>query len=170
MSTSHAANLAELERQEAVVAARTAGDWERGDRFTFAGVLPKMFGEGKCSACEPLGLPAWIGKTDINGKRMLAHVHASDEPWWPPHGIFAVGELPNVVNVVNDTYEYGLMEDADAEAIVQAVNHDADRLAVVREMFEAHEDADGICYGNHLVTAWPCAEYLTAVRLLWGAR
>ena len=112
--------MTDRERLDAIRAREqeaTEGPWERGDRQHVAGVLPEQFGEGRCAFCR-MGEPTWVGRRSINGKRMLAHVHTQDKPYieW---GIYALREDGSVI-VVNDTYEYGLMDDADAEFIAHA--------------------------------------------------
>lgn len=107
---------AAIGRLEKLKAESTAGEWVYGDRWGVGGVDSGMYGDGKCAYCERMGEPTWIGKRPINGKRMQAHVHESSEPLWE-HGIFAShGSGP--ICVINDTLEYGYMDDADANLIV----------------------------------------------------
>ncbi len=98
------------------VAAATEGPWEHGDRQFTAGVNER-FGTDACAHCRRHGDPTWIGVRDINGQKMLTHVHTDAEPWWK-HGIFAFRDSGSSV-VVHDT-EYGYMDQADAEFIAHA--------------------------------------------------
>ena len=99
------------------VAAATEGPWEHGDRQFTAGVNER-FGTDACAHCRRHGDPTWIGVRDINGQKMLTHVHTDAEPWWK-HGIFAFRDSGSSV-VVHDTDEYGYMDQADAEFIAHA--------------------------------------------------
>lgn len=106
---------AAIKKLERLKAKSTQGEWVRGDRWGVAGVAPEMFGEGRCTYCERMGEPTWVGKRPINGKRMLAHVHESSEPLWD-HGIYASRDSgPECV--IYDALEYGYMDDVDAELI-----------------------------------------------------
>lgn len=101
--------------------AATPGPWRTGDNQHIAGVGNP---DGTCASCFH-GEPTWVGERDINGQAMLAHVHEG-QTWWE-HGIYA--ERPDGhICVVNDTDEYGYMDDADAAHI--AGMHPAVALAV----------------------------------------
>lgn len=106
---------AAIDKLENGKSASTTGPWVRGNRWNVAGVMPKMFGEGNCAYCARFGDPTWVGRRNINGIRMLAHVHAGDV--WDERGINAVRD-DGPVSVVIDTDEYGSMAIADAELVV----------------------------------------------------
>ena len=97
-----------LDEIKARADAATEGPWEFGDRL-------HVQGESHCD-CNPLRGPLVRREVmDINGEQMMAHVHRQEEARWP-HGIYAKdGEV-----VVNDTEEYGYMDDFDAEFIAHA--------------------------------------------------
>lgn len=100
-------DLAELER---LAREATPGPWERGDHW-------HIQGSDSCQCSERHGPLVEERQMNINGTMMDAHVHRSEKPWWE-HGIYSEarqGGFP--VNVVNDTQEYGLMADTDAEFI-----------------------------------------------------
>ncbi len=79
--------ILDLEAIKAREAAATAGPWERGDVWLWAGVLPGVYGNERCGLCERCGPAVWVGRSDINGKKMLAHKHRNPEPWEPEHHI-----------------------------------------------------------------------------------
>ena len=118
---------------EARLEAATPGPWEHGDRYFVCGVMPKMFGEGKCSSCVRHGEADWVGRLDINGKKMLAHVHIMDKPW-SRAGIVHYDGNGNLYSVVIETDEYGLMDDADAALIASAPTDLRYLLERVREL------------------------------------
>ena len=94
----------------------TPGPWERGDIWSVCGVMPERYGEGKCIHCVNVGTePVWIGRTDINGKIMLAHRHRVSDPCAPDHLISgANGDL------VCGNYDYdagGVIDSTDARLI-----------------------------------------------------
>ena len=111
--------MSRISEIEARLEAATPGPWEYGDRYSVCGVMPQMFGEGKCSSCARHGEADWVGRLDINGKKMLAHVHIMDKPW-SPNGIVHYDGNGNLYSVVIETDEYGLMDDADAALIASA--------------------------------------------------
>ena len=124
--------MTRIEEIRARLEAATPGPWECGDRYHVAGVLPARFGEGKCAYCSRMGEPEWAGRRDINGTKMLAHVHITDEAW-SPYGIYAYPEPGSPYCVVVETDEYGLISDIDATFIAHArddVPYLLDQLAV----------------------------------------
>ena len=115
------------------VEAATPGPWYREARMALAGVTPKYFGEGKCFYCARMGDPIWTGRTDINGRRMEAHIHerpadvSADQVWdssevshriftWPRHPAPAETEVCGN----HDYEEGGVIRDEDAEFIAHA--------------------------------------------------
>ena len=103
-----AARLAEI---QARADKATDGPWERGDHY-------HVQAASHCQ-CRPDNGPLVSKKRmDINGTMMLAHVHRRDEPLWP-YGIYSPGEFGGAL-VVQETSEYGYIDDADAEFIASA--------------------------------------------------
>ena len=123
------------------VAAATEGPWEHGDRQFTAGVNER-FGTDACAHCRRHGDPTWIGVRDINGQKMLTHVHTDAEPWWK-HGIFAFRDSGSSV-VVHDTDEYGYMDQADAEFIAHAREDVPWLLAEVERLTAERDRARGL--------------------------
>jgi hypothetical protein len=110
-----------LDEDEAVARAATPGPWVHGNRWLIAGA---MFDDERCAYCRNgTDAPAWVGRRDINGRTMLAHVHRAEEPW--THGIYSEADPSGPVDVVNDTDEYGYMDDSDAAHIAR---HDPARV------------------------------------------
>lgn len=98
-----------IEKLETLKAESTHGRWVRGDRWHVAGVMPE-FGVNKCCYCNKYGEPTWVGRLNINGRRMKSHVHELDSPYWE-HGVYAdTGAKP--IRVIDDA------DDADEELIV----------------------------------------------------
>ena len=110
--------MTRIEEIRARLEAATPGPWEHGERYHICGVMAEKFGEGRCSSCRR-GEPAWAGTRDINGKKMLAHVHAVEEPWHKNNIVYYDGN-GNLFHVVIETDEYGLMESGDADFIAHA--------------------------------------------------
>ena len=144
---------------EARLEAATPGPWEYGDRYSVCGVMPKMFGEGKCSSCRGHGEPDWVGRLDINGTRMLAHVHIMDKPWLRT-GIVHYDGNGNLYSVVIETDEYGLMDAADAALIASApadLRYLLERVRAWRELAEEaiteFDDARGYA-GEYFSQKW----------------
>ncbi len=75
----HSRIASELSRRLEVAKAATPGPWEVGDCWWRAGVMPKLFGEGKCNFCQRHGEPVAVAEMDINGRMMLGHVHRAAE-------------------------------------------------------------------------------------------
>lgn len=140
--------------------AATPGPWRHGDNQCIAGVVMEGFGEAHCAGCR-YGEPSWIGRRDINGTRMLAHVHTQTEAWWE-HGIFAERPDGHVV-VVNDTDEYGYMTDGDARHI--AAWHPAVALAVADWLDEV---VALIEFGSELNRAGEVGAALDVARVFLG--
>jgi hypothetical protein len=111
------ADTPDLDRLDALAGAATQGPWSRGDRWHVAGVNGR-FGKDRCAYCGHHGQPTWIGQRDINGTKMLAHVHTDDEPWHKT-SVYAERE-DGPVTVIVETDEYGEMTDEDAAFIVAA--------------------------------------------------
>lgn len=106
----------DLDAIRARVEAATDGPWERGEVWQWAGV---GFGNGpsKCALCARMGDPVWTGRSDINGKRMLAHKHRNPDPWHRDHLI------SNPHGLVTGNYDYeagGVIDSADTEFIAHA--------------------------------------------------
>jgi hypothetical protein len=107
---------ARLMRQRAQAA--TPGPWEAGDRYQLAGVMPRLFGAGRCSVCNYGGPVVWSGRTDINGRVMDAHKHLVGEPYDHVSIIAPVPDGPRDTFVVFGQGEMGPnLERADAEHI-----------------------------------------------------
>ena len=132
--------MTRLEEIEARLNAATPGPWEYGDRYSICGVMPRMFGEGKCSSCSRHGEPDWVGRLDINGTKMLAHVHIMDKPWSHSSIVHYDGN-GNLYSVVIETDEYGLMDATDAQLIANAPADLRYLLERVREWRQLAEDA-----------------------------
>ena len=106
---------------KARVDAATPGPWESGNRYSICGVMPSMFGEGRCAACAREGEPIWVGRRDINGTKMLSHVHAMDALHDSFHnGIVHYDGNGEVWHVIIETDEYGLMALDDQDFIANA--------------------------------------------------
>ena len=131
--------MTRLEEIEARLNAATPGPWEYGDRYSICGVMPRMFGEGKCSSCSRHGEPDWVGRLDINGTKMLAHVHIMDKPWSHSSIVHYDGN-GNLYSVVIETDEYGLMDTADA-AFIAASRTDVPYLLNLVASLTAERDA-----------------------------
>ena len=111
----------------------TQGPWVFGERQNVAGAI---YENKTCVYCKH-GEPSWVGRRDINGRVMLAHVHETSVPWFD-HGIYAYRE-DGSVSVVNDTQEYGYMTDVDAVFIANARQDVEDMTKALRTIREVHE-------------------------------
>lgn len=127
---SEIAESIDLNELRTLAEAATPGPWERGDHW-------HIQGSDFCQCNERHGPLVEERQMNINGTMMDAHVHRSEKPWWE-HGIYSEvrqGGFP--VNVVNDTQEYGLMADADAEFI--AATDPQTVLALIERAREAEK-------------------------------
>lgn len=135
-----------IEKLETLKAESTHGRWVRGDRWHIAGVVPEL-GVNKCFYCDKDAEPSWVGRLDINGRRMKSHIHELDSPWWE-HGIYAdTGARP--VQVINDVEEYGYMDDSDTELIVTLHRTIDAQLAILRASIESGANIDGELDGSY---------------------
>lgn len=100
--------------------------WRVGNNQRIAGAVG--YGPDQCYWCDypEADKPTWVGRRNINGKMMLAHVHTKDEIEWE-HGIYAEAEDGNLI-VVNDTDEYGYMLPKDA-ALIAASREAVEEMA-----------------------------------------
>ena len=130
----------------------TKGPWERGFRQYIGGAVRE---NKTCAYCRH-GEPSWVGMGDINGKRMLSHVHETAEPW-DSRGIFAYRKDGSVC-VVDQTDEYG-MDSHDAEFIANARKDVWDMVSVLKALSTLHVRADGSKTGNKIINLCSCGEY-----------
>ncbi len=117
--TDLAIRLAELN------AAATPGPWIAGDPFAWAGILEESYGPGKCAYCGHKWKLVWMGLADINGKKMLAHLHLRPKPSDPDHTITARPKADVTVDVAGN-YDYeegGIVSKSDLALIVYLRNH-----------------------------------------------
>jgi len=119
--------MSELDLNEIKERAEAAspGPWEAGDVWYVAGVIfddeRQRVGPGKkatrCAMCH-LGAPVASGRWDINGTRMQAHRHHTDDPYAPEHRISSADG-----GVVAGNYDYeagGILRPEDTAFIVAA--------------------------------------------------
>jgi hypothetical protein len=129
--------MLDLEAISARADAATPGPWIIGDRWHIAGVMPEMFGEGKCSLCRSENPIVWEGRRDINGKRMLAHVHQTAEPWYGEgHQMFSYDGGPEPFTVAGN-YDWevgGIISPVDCEFIAHAREDIPALIARIREL------------------------------------
>lgn len=128
----------DLDPIRARLADATPGPWRRGDNQHIAGANKK---NGECCYCDH-GEPSWEGVRSINGRRMQAHIHTTEESWWD-HGVYAERTDGNLI-VVNDTAEYGYMDDGDAEFIAHAPADIAALLAEVESLRKRLADVEAL--------------------------
>jgi hypothetical protein len=112
----------DLDALRAAAEAATPGPWERGDPWLVAGVFPENFGEGRCAYCDRHGEPVWTGVRDINGQRMLAHVHRDAEPYGMDHLITAADGQAGAAVAGNYDYEAGGIIEARDTAYIAAAD------------------------------------------------
>jgi hypothetical protein len=124
---------ASLMRERAEAA--TDGPWVVGDTSAIAGVL--NLDADTCAYCRHDNKPSWVGRRDINGTRMRAHVHRRAEPW---DGEVYASRDDGDLRVTTGTDEYGYIEPADAQHI--ASWHPAVALKVARLLDLTAEEWD----------------------------
>lgn len=115
-----------------IIEAATPGPWERGDRWWIQGA-------SQCLCRDSYGPLVYEGRMKLNGRMMEAHVHRTDEPSIS-NGIttsWLDERTHKPHNVVIETDEYGLMDDADARFIA---TFDPEHVALMEAVCEAAED------------------------------
>jgi len=120
----------------------TPEPWEHGNHWHIQGA-------SHCQ-CRPEWGPAQVRRMDINGEMMKAHIHRLPEDQVWKHGINVMvdGDLRSVVN---DTSEYGYMDDADA-ALIVALRNNAEALLDAADERDANAwDRD---YYQGMIDGW----------------
>ena len=119
-----------LDQIEARADAATEGPWERGDHY-------HVQAASHCQCWPEHGPLISEKRMDINGTMRLAHVHRRSEPLWE-YGIYAPTEYGGAL-VVNETSEYGYMDDVDAEFIAHARTDVPALVAALRAVLDLHK-------------------------------
>lgn len=119
-----------LDQIEARADAATEGPWERGDHY-------HVQAASHCQCWPEHGPLISEKRMDINGTMRLAHVHRRSEPLWG-YGIYATTEYGGAL-VVNETSEYGYMDDADAEFIAASRTDVPALVAALRAVLDLCE-------------------------------
>lgn len=144
----------DLTAVKARVEAASPGPWEDGDVWGFAGVLPEMFGPGRCTYCKQSD-PAWVGRMDINGEVMDAHRHRVSDP-------YGVGWF---IATVDGTVADGFTRPED-QAFARHAREDIPALVAEVERYrETLEDLAKDCEAFPESHAWAAIMAATAVRL-----
>lgn len=130
-----------LDQIEARADAATEGPWERGDHY-------HVQAASHCQCWPEHGPLISEKRMDINGTMRLAHVHRRSEPLWG-YGIYAPTEYGGAL-VVNETSEYGYMDDADAEFIAASRTDVPALVAALRAVLDYVDKCD-----NEGWNVWP---------------
>jgi hypothetical protein len=114
----------ELAALRKIAKAATPGPWVSGNNWDVAGVFTQGTNDkdrppippGACTYCRNHEPPIRVERTNINGRRMLAHWHRSNKPWRPEHLI----ETEDGKKMIAGNFDYeegGIIHANDTEYI-----------------------------------------------------